>query len=58
MMENENYFFNLINHKIIHSWKVTNVVMYCDARTDVHTYTQTNTLKDIYILLLIYTNYY
>ena len=33
--------------------KVTNVIMYCDARTDVHIYTQTHTEKKY-----IYNNSY
>ena len=35
MMETENDFFSL-NQSYNHTWKVTNVVMKSDNRTDVH----------------------
>ena len=54
MMENVNVFFSL-DHSYNHTWHVTNVVMYCDTRTDVHTYTQTHTYKKMYICIIIET---
>ena len=43
-----------INQSLNHTWKVTNVVMYCDTRTDVHIHTQTDTYKkSIYIKIII-----
>ena len=42
-----------INQSIInHTWKVTNIVMYCDTRTDVHTHKQTHTKKKTYIIYI------
>ena len=35
-----------INKSLNHTWKVTNVVMQCNSRTDVHTHTQTHTYKE------------
>ena len=32
-----------INQSQNHTWKVTNEVMYCDTRTDVHIRSQTHT---------------
>ena len=54
-MENENEFF-FMNSIINHTWKVANVVIYCDTRTDVHTYTQTHIEKNVYIYIIIDIN--
>ena len=32
-----------INQSLNCTWKITNEVMYCDTRTNVHTYTQIHT---------------
>ena len=40
-----------------HTWKATNVVMYCDTRTDVHIHTQTHTQKKMYIYNNSHINY-
>ena len=37
------YKIYFMDHTFHHTWKVTNVVMYCDTRTDVHIHTQTHT---------------
>ena len=44
-----------INQSLNHTWKVTNVVMYCDTRTNVHIHTHTHThkKKNIYIYIII-----
>ena len=42
-----------INQSLNHTWKVTNVVMYCDTRTDVHIQTQSHTYKKKYIYIII-----
>ena len=45
-----------INQSKNHTWKVTNVEMYCDARTDVHIHTQTHTYKKKHIYNNSYIN--
>ena len=40
-------FFSLIKQNQI--WKVANIAMYCDTRTDVYTYTQIHRQKKKYI---------
>ena len=50
-METENDFFNEINHKIMHAWKVTNVVMYCGILILTNTHARRPThRKNVYIL--------
>ena len=45
-----------INQSLNHTYKITNVVMYCDTRTDVHIHTQTHTYKKVYIYNNSYIN--
>ena len=40
------------NQSSNHTWKATNVVMYCDTRTDAHINTHTHTLQIIIYIII------